>query len=199
VLTPGVIRWYQSFEEPFVWDNPREAPVIAKYFLPGEGERVEGLFAEIRAADVLVTPEVDAKFDALANERIAAHPFRTTVLPPVSRAPRLWISPRLSSFGIASGRLSGMGGMLLFLVAAASNAVFAALAFGSGLVLVRQASVRLLLAVPLYLTAIHCFLMGGSQSRYVVPSFPHMAVLAALGAALLVARLRRAQRPTQAL
>jgi hypothetical protein len=179
-----------------VWDSPRRVPVIAKYFLPGEKERVDELFREFLAAGEVVTPEVDAKFDQLASERIAAHPFRTVILPPLSRIPRLWITPRLSSFGLESARLAGVRGKLLFVSATAFNAIFAILAFTTGLIFIRRPAVKVVLAVPVYLTLIHCFLMGGAQARYVVPAFPQEAVLAAWGTVLLLARLRQ-QRPVE--
>jgi len=182
LMSPGLMRWYATFEEPFVWDRPREAPIVAKYFLPGEKERVEKLFEGIRAADVMVTPELDVGFAALAHERIAAHPFRTVVLPPLTRMARLWITPRLSSFGIESARLEGVKGKLLFLGATAYNALFALVGFGTGFLLVRRrVGARLLLAVPVFLTLIHPFLMWGNQSRYSVPGFPFLAVLVACG------------------
>jgi len=191
LLKPGLVRWHQSFEEPFIWDRPSEPPVVATYFLPGERERVGNMFGELRASSMVVTPELDAKFEQLASERMAAHPFRTRFLPPVSRALRLWITPRLSSFGIESARLSSFGGRVLFLVATVYNAVLALIAFATGFGLIRSATIRLLLVAPLYLSVLHPFVMWGNQSRYVVPSFPQISILAVLGAFLLVERIHK--------
>ncbi len=189
--TPGLVLWYQSFEEPFIWDRPREAPITATYLLPGERERTEQLFEGVRAVNLLITPELDAEFDRLAKERIAAHPFRTRVLPPISRAARLWITPRLSSFGIESARLSGLFGKSMLIAATAMNACFALLGFFTGFVLWRSVAARLLLAVPVYLTVAHSIIMWGNQSRYVVPGFPEIAVLAALGSLSSIGYIRR--------
>jgi 4-amino-4-deoxy-L-arabinose transferase-like glycosyltransferase len=194
IATPGLERWYQTFEEPFVWDRPREPPVVAKYFLPGEKERVERLFEGLRDAGVMVTPELDTEFNRLADERIAAHPFRTTIWPPLSRAGRLWVTPRLSSFGIESARLAGARGKLLFVAATGYNALLALFGFATGLVLARRVVGRLLLSVPFFLTALHAFVMWGNQSRYTVPGFPEMAILATLGVLFLLDRIRRRWR-----
>jgi 4-amino-4-deoxy-L-arabinose transferase-like glycosyltransferase len=191
LATPGVVRWYWSFEEPFGWDRPREAPFSAKYFLPHEKERVEHLFEEIREAGVRVTPEVDADFDQLARERIRSHPFRTTVLPRLSKAARLWITPRVGTFGVESVRVAGGVGKLLFDLSLVYNALLALAGFAMGTLLVRIAEVRLLLAVPIFLTVVHLFVMWGCQSRYTVPGLPQMTILATLCALFLFDRLRR--------
>jgi 4-amino-4-deoxy-L-arabinose transferase-like glycosyltransferase len=191
LTTPGLVRWYQSFEEPFIWDRLREVPAVARYLLPGEKERTEELFVGVRAVNLVISPELDAGFGHLADERIAAHPFRTRVLPPVSRAARLWITPRLSPFGIESARLSGLLGTLAFFASIALNGSLALFAFVTGFVLWRSAAARLVMVVPVYLTAVHAFIMWGNQSRYVVPAFPEIAILAALGGLALVNHVRR--------
>ncbi|HMI89351.1 MAG TPA: glycosyltransferase family 39 protein [Polyangiaceae bacterium] len=191
LMTPGLIHWYKSFEEPFIWDRLPEAPAMAKYFLPGEKERTDELFAGMRAADLVVTPELDAAFERLARERIAAHPFRTQVIPAPSRAARLWITPRLSAFGVESARLPGFVGRLILLVTVAFNGTLALFGFVTGFALWRSTAARLLLVVPVYLTVIHSIIMWGNQSRYVVPAFPEIAILATLGGLALVAHIRR--------
>jgi 4-amino-4-deoxy-L-arabinose transferase-like glycosyltransferase len=192
--TPGFARWYQSYEQPFIWDRPREAPIVATYLLPDEKARVETLFDGLRKAGLVVTPELDAAFDRLARERIASHPFRATVLPPLSLAVRYWVTPRLSSISIDAARLSGPRGKLLFAAAVGYNALLSLLGFAAGALLVRRVAGRLLLAVPVFLTGVHSLIMWGNHSRYVVPGFPEVATLAALGGVLLVDRVRRRRR-----
>ena len=194
IATPGVVHWYLSFEEPFLWDRPREAPVFARYFLPDEKQRVEELFEGIRLAGVEVTPELDAGFERLARERTAAHPFRTTLLPPLSRAVRLWITPRLSALGIEAARVPGRGGMLLLVAATGYNAALALAGFAMGILLLRKGPGRLLLIVPLYLTGIHSVIMFGCQSRYTMPALADIAVLSAVGALAVFDRTRASSR-----
>jgi hypothetical protein len=181
LTTPGVERWYGTFEEPFVWDREFEAPSRATYFLPGERERVERLFTQIRAENGAVTPEIDAAFERLAEERASAHPLRTTVVATLSRAARLWVTPRLSAFGVEAGRLSSAGAKALLVAAAAYNATLAGAALAAGIAFARKIGCRLLLAVPAYLTAVHAVIMWGRQSRYVVPGLCEVSVLAAWG------------------
>lgn len=41
-----------------------------------------------------ITPELDARFDALATERIRNHPFRSTIALPLARVADMWLRPR---------------------------------------------------------------------------------------------------------
>lgn len=188
--TPGLVKWYQSYEEPFLWDRPEAPPIFAVYFVPNEKRRIEQLIEGVRNAGMTVTADVDAGFDELAQERRSAHPFRTTVWAKVSRAIRLWVSPRLSNFGLKVGRLSGIGSKILIGSATAYNGLLAALGFITGFWLVRRADIRLLLTVPVYLTAIHAVLMWTRESRYTVPGVPELTVLAATGGLILLDRVQ---------
>jgi 4-amino-4-deoxy-L-arabinose transferase-like glycosyltransferase len=195
-LSPGFTRWYMSFEEPFIWDRPAEPPAVARYFLPGEKETTEELFRRIAAAGMTVSPDVDAEFKRLYLERRSAHPLRTVVLPPISRAVRLWVTARLSAFGLETVRLQGMSGQLMVLSAIAFNTLVALLGFGMALAWVRRPDVHLLALVPVYLTVAHSLIFLGNQSRYTAPALPEVSVLAALGGVTLYRcarlRLRRA-------
>ena len=59
-----------------------------------ERERVADLLA-IYNSDLKMTPSLDRKFEALARERVAAHPFRTFVVIPAQRALVIWFTPRV--------------------------------------------------------------------------------------------------------
>jgi hypothetical protein len=59
-----------------------------------ERARVADLLA-IYNSDLKMTPSLDRKFEALARERGAAHPFRTFVLIPSERALVIWFTPRV--------------------------------------------------------------------------------------------------------
>ncbi len=47
-----------------------------------------------------LTPEIDARFGALARERIAAHPLRYYVLLPLGRVADMWLRPRVENLPI---------------------------------------------------------------------------------------------------
>jgi hypothetical protein len=59
-----------------------------------ERARVADLLA-IYNSDLKMTPSLDRKFEALARDRAAAHPFRTFVLIPAQRAFVIWFAPRV--------------------------------------------------------------------------------------------------------
>jgi 4-amino-4-deoxy-L-arabinose transferase-like glycosyltransferase len=206
LMTPGFTEWFKTYEEPYASDGIYLAPTVAKYFLPGERERVAALFAKIREnlgtmptderpGPVVITPDLDAKFSELARERREAHPFRTTVFPPLSRAPRLWFSPRLTALEIKPWRLGGTLGLLLIAAATAYNGVQVLLGIFGGILTMRtEIAARILASVPIYLTLFHSLYAVGGQSRYSVPGIPEVAVFAAVGLFAVLDRLRRRWR-----
>ena len=47
-----------------------------------------------------ITPEIDARFERLAEERIAAHPLRYYVWLPLGRVADMWLRPRVENLPI---------------------------------------------------------------------------------------------------
>jgi 4-amino-4-deoxy-L-arabinose transferase-like glycosyltransferase len=104
-LGEGVFDWSRTwswsapgqsfFEVMIVWKRPLqiERPgviVPAMYDDEREHQRVVALFRRYNAE--LMSPAVDAEFEALARERRARFPFRTFVTLPLGRIARLWPS-----------------------------------------------------------------------------------------------------------
>jgi hypothetical protein len=61
---------------------------------PDEKDRVAALLEQYNN-DVTISPEEDAAFGQLAQERTARHPLRTYVWLPVARAFTIWFTPRI--------------------------------------------------------------------------------------------------------
>jgi 4-amino-4-deoxy-L-arabinose transferase-like glycosyltransferase len=203
MMTHGMTEWFNSYEEPFAGENFYTAPSVARYLLPNERERVEALFRKIRdnlgeistverPGPAAVTKELDAEFAQLAHERRVSHPFRTIVLPPLTRVPRLWIVPRLSSLNMKPWRLAGAMGTLLIVGATAYNSIQVLLGLFGGIIAVaRSIPARIVASAPLYLTVFHALYAFGNQSRYTVPGLPEVTVLAGLGFFVLLDRVRK--------
>ena len=47
-----------------------------------------------------MTPEIDARFERLAEERTEAHPLRTYVVLPLGRVADMWLRPRVENLPI---------------------------------------------------------------------------------------------------
>ena len=47
-----------------------------------------------------ITPELDARFERLAEERIATHPMRYYVWLPLGRVADMWLRPRVENLPI---------------------------------------------------------------------------------------------------
>jgi hypothetical protein len=73
--------------------NLEDIPARA-FDTPDEKERVAALLEQYNN-DVTITPEEDAAFGQLAQERTARHPLRTYVWLPISRAFTIWFTPRI--------------------------------------------------------------------------------------------------------
>jgi hypothetical protein len=58
------------------------------------------LAADYNNGDKSLTPEIDARFAKLANDRTAAHPLRSHVLLPVGRVADMWLRPRIENLPI---------------------------------------------------------------------------------------------------
>jgi hypothetical protein len=73
--------------------NLEDIPARA-FDTPEEKDRVAALLEQYNN-DVTITPEEDAAFGQLAQERTARHPLRTYVWLPVARAFTIWFTPRI--------------------------------------------------------------------------------------------------------
>lgn len=100
----GFNRWtrtwiadYASTEEVY-WNVPGDTVDPTKlpsraFDSPEEREKTFALFDHYNQT-LHVTPELDAQFEALANERIRAHPLRYYVWLPLLKIADMWLRPR---------------------------------------------------------------------------------------------------------
>ena len=191
VVTYGYFLWtktwlidYVSVED-FAWTVPGEPVDAGK--LPARAcdsedqcRRTRELFAIYNANGHDLTPELDARFAALAHERIAGHWFRQDVELPMLRALDMWFRPRTellpldnhwwdyendphdSLIGIALGLLN-----LLYVGCAVLGAATARVRL-AGLMLVWVLFRTVLLGT-----------LEGAESRYTLECYPVVIVFAA--------------------
>jgi hypothetical protein len=164
---------------------PINAIPDAAFDSAGERERVADLLA-IYNSDLKMTPSLDSKFQALASERAAAHPFRTFALIPIERAFATWFTPRIDVLRY-SGKLWPIGEQRRANPAEfGAAAIFAILNFVYiGLAAVgawRYRSNPGCAVLVLYLAIRTALLtqLPTIEPRYVVGCFPAIAALGAL-------------------
>ena len=107
---PGWERWMKSWCLDFVstyqiyWNVPGDTLDISE--LPDRAFDSPAQYAETaklasdynRGQDL--TPEIDARFGKLADERIAAHPLRSYLWLPLGRMAAMWLRPRVENLPI---------------------------------------------------------------------------------------------------
>jgi hypothetical protein len=108
---PGWQRWMKTWCLDFVstyeiyWNVPDNSLEIDK--LPGRAfdsvaqyAETAKLAADYQAGGYDLTPEIDARFERLAEERIAANPMRYYVVLPLGRMADMWLRPRVENLPI---------------------------------------------------------------------------------------------------
>ncbi len=198
----GFDKWMRTWAadysatEDVYWQVPGDdvdLKLLSERAFDNEQQRreTEALFAEYQKTHV-VTPELNAGFEALAAERIRNHPLRYYVWLPVLRALDMWVRPRTemlpldthwwefrqdphdSVLGAAWGALN-----LLFLLPAA-------------LCVVRGPRPRYLGLMLLFVVLRSAFLgtLENPEPRYTLECYPVVLVLAGAWAARVVERRR---------
>jgi hypothetical protein len=66
---------------------------------PGQKQKTGELFSDYNR-DQQITPEIDARFEALAHERTATHPLRTWIWMPLGRLADMTLRPRVENLTI---------------------------------------------------------------------------------------------------
>ena len=101
---PGFVRWVKSFAADFTttseiyWNgnsdriDPGSLPARAMDDASQYGE-TQSLLQDYNATTTL-TPDLDARFAQLAQERVRAHPFRYYITLPLLRLADMWLRPR---------------------------------------------------------------------------------------------------------
>jgi hypothetical protein len=90
-----LVPWKLNGEAIFVEDMPARA-----FDAPEEKQRVAAILEQYNN-DLTLTPEEDAQFAQLAQERNARHPLRTYIWVPAARAVTIWFTPRIELLPIS--------------------------------------------------------------------------------------------------
>jgi hypothetical protein len=107
----GLERWVKTWCLDFVstndiyWNAPgnkldmSDLPSRA-FDSPAQYAETAAIIADYNSHGMEITPEIDARFDKLARERIAAHPLRYYVGLPLGRVADMWLRPRVENLNI---------------------------------------------------------------------------------------------------
>ncbi|MFZ1012565.1 MAG: hypothetical protein WAN28_04420, partial [Terracidiphilus sp.] len=202
-LTPGWDRWVKTWCLDFistynvVWNVPGDDLDVTKlptraFDSPAQYNQTAQLAADYNANGWNLTPQLDAAFAKLANQRIAAHPLRYYVLLPLGRLADMSLRPRVENLPIdldwwvyahhhVETRISWAYACL--------NAVYLFLGFAGFLLRPRLGFwmlLYLLLRCALLLTVVP------PEARYTLECFPMLFALGGLTIARLIVRQRRA-------
>jgi hypothetical protein len=108
--SPGYVRWIRTLAADFTTTN--------EIYWAGNSDRIDPANLPARAMDnaaqaeetgrllqdynsiTTLTPEIDARFAQLAQERIRAHPFRYYVTLPLLRLADMWLRPRVETLNV---------------------------------------------------------------------------------------------------
>jgi hypothetical protein len=184
--TREMMGYLYSNEEPFIMTKAYRVPEVVRYVYPEEKTDLERIFAkletELFAGSQPIEPGTLHELVRITENRYRAAP-RLHVTAPVSRALRLWITPRISSFWKdTSGHNSSLvlnagltGYDLLYVVPGMIGIVW-------GLYGVAPIVFLYVLSMIAGHTWMYTIWLPAPQSRYAIPLFP----LLALGAGIFV-------------
>jgi hypothetical protein len=108
---PGWERWVKTWCLDFVstyeiyWNVPWDKLDIRKlpsraFDSPAQYAETSALAADYNSNGMEITPEIDARFERLAGQRIAAHPLRYYLWLPAARVADMWLRPRVENLPI---------------------------------------------------------------------------------------------------
>ena len=107
----GWERWVKSWCLDFVstydiyWNVPGDRLNMSRlpsraFDSPAQYAETAAIAADYNSRGMAITREIDARFDKLARERIAAHPLRYYVGLPLGRVADMWLRPRIENLNI---------------------------------------------------------------------------------------------------
>ena len=107
---PGFVRWVKTLAADFTttseiyWNGNSDRIDLANLPTramdnPAQHQETDRLLQDYNAITTL-TPEIDARFDQLARERIQLHPFRYYLSLPLLRLADMWLRPRVETMNV---------------------------------------------------------------------------------------------------
>jgi hypothetical protein len=108
---PGWQRWVKSWSLDFIstyeiyWNVPGDKLSVSElpnraFDTPAEYAETAALADDYNSHGMTLTPGIDAGFERLAEERIAAHSWRYHVWLPLGRVADMWLRPRVENLNI---------------------------------------------------------------------------------------------------
>jgi hypothetical protein len=199
---PGWERWVKTWCLDFVstydiyWNVPDDTLEVSKlpsraFDTPAQYAETAALARDYNGDGEEITPEIDARFAQLAEERIAAHPLRYYLWLPVGRVADMWLRPRVENLPIdldwwvyahhhAETRFSWS--------CVALNAIYLLLAIAG---LRQRPRFRWALLAYMLLRSALLLTVEAPEARYTLECFP---MLLALGGVAIGAGMRRVVR-----
>ena len=194
MVTFGFDRWYRTVGIDFAatenvyWrfdgDHLDIAEVPARGFdTQAQYDATAKLFRDYNVNQVATAP-IDARFAALAVERMRAHRFRYYVVLPVARVANMWLRPRTEYLPVALEwwrRDTPWRQRAFALCYAGLNLLYLALA-GAGLLRALRSDQRTAVFAMVLLVGLRCALLltvDNSEPRYTLDCFSIVMVLAA--------------------
>jgi len=197
---PGWERWVKSWCLDFIstyeiyWNVPGDTLDVSElpdraFDTPAEYAETAALAEDYNSQGMALTPEIDAGFERLAEERIAAHPWRYYVWLPLGRVADMWLRPRVENLNIdldwwvyAHHRRETEFSWAY----AGLNAVY--LLLGIAGLIVRPRYWGALLAYML-LRSVLLWTVEAPETRYTLECFPMLFALGGIAVARLMDRL----------
>jgi hypothetical protein len=198
---PGWQRWTKTWCPDFVstydiyWNVPGGPLDLSKlpsraFDSPAQYAETAALAADYNSRGQDLTPEIDARFAALAQQRVAAHPLRYYLWLPLGRVADMWFRPRVENLNIdldwwvyshhhQETRFSW--------ACAALNALYLLLA-AIGLWL-RPQYWKAMLAYMLLRSAL-LFTVEAPEARYTLECFPMLFALGGIATAGILSRIQ---------
>jgi hypothetical protein len=108
---PGWERWVKSWCLDFIstyeiyWNVPGDKLDVSElpnraFDTPAQYAETAALAEDYNSHGMALIPGIDARFERLAEERIAAHPWRYYVWLPLGRVADMWLRPRVENLPI---------------------------------------------------------------------------------------------------
>jgi len=203
IVMSGFNRWtktwmadYVSVEEIY-WNVPGDAIDVNRlprraFDSPAQRQETAQLFEEYNR-DHDMTPELDARFAALAATRVHTHPFRYYILLPAVRIADMWLRPRTELFPSDPRWWEFNDDRVWLSVSIAFGLINLGylLAAAAGLLRVRSLPVLGLLVSFVLLRSLFLGTLENPEPRYTLECYPVVILLAA---ALFIGKTHRTHR-----